>query len=85
MYFIIRVMEEVVIAKLFKNGNSQALRLPKEFRFDGDEVFVYKEGERVIIQPKNSNWEEFFLSDSKVTDDFMRDRKDDPAQQRNIF
>ena len=78
-------MEEVVIAKLFKNGNSQALRLPKEFRFDGDEVFVYKEGERVIIQPKNSNWEEFFLSDSKVTDDFMRDRKDDPAQQRNIF
>ncbi len=38
-------------AKLFKNGRSQAVRLPKEFRFSGDEVEVYREGERVILEP----------------------------------
>ena len=38
-------------AKLFRNGRSQAVRLPKEFRFSGDEVFVRKEGDAVILEP----------------------------------
>lgn len=38
-------------AKLFKNGQSQAVRLPKEFRFDGKEVLVERDGERVILSP----------------------------------
>ncbi len=38
-------------AKLFRNGRSQAVRLPKEFRFEGDEVSIRREGERVILEP----------------------------------
>jgi len=44
-------MASVVTAKLFKNGRSQAVRLPKEFRFTGDEVLVRREGEAVILEP----------------------------------
>ena len=38
-------------AKLFKNGRSQAVRLPKEFRFEGDEVSIRREGQRVVLEP----------------------------------
>lgn len=37
------------------------MRLPKEFRFEGDEVLIYREGGHVVLQPKQSNWESFFL------------------------
>jgi len=42
----------MAIAKLFKNGRSQAVRLPKEFRFEGDEVNIRRSGKRVILEPK---------------------------------
>jgi antitoxin VapB len=42
-------------AKIFMNGRSQALRLPKEFRFDTEEVFITKQGENLIISPKKPN------------------------------
>ncbi|GHU00781.1 antitoxin [Alphaproteobacteria bacterium] len=49
------------VAKIFKNGQSQAVRLPKEFRFDTTEVFITREGDKVILFPKpNMTWEEFF-------------------------
>ena len=41
------------IAKLFKVGGSQAVRLPKEFRFSGDTVRIHREGDRVILEPDN--------------------------------
>jgi antitoxin VapB len=51
-------------AKLFKNGRSQAVRLPKEFRFDGDEVYVRREGAAVVLLPKQKPkahpWKNFF-------------------------
>ena len=78
-------MEHIVTAKLFKNGSSQAVRLPKEFRFEGDEVIIYREGSRVIIQPKQSNWDEFFYSDKRASKDFMKNRKDTPPQKRELF
>ena len=44
-------------AKLFKNGRSQAVRLPKEFRFKGSEIKIRKEGNRVILEPlETSDW-----------------------------
>lgn len=49
------------IARLFKNGRSQAVRLPKEFRFIGDKVKISREGKRVIIEPLEHNeWPEGF-------------------------
>jgi antitoxin VapB len=48
-------------AKLFKNGRSQAVRLPKEFRFEGTEVRIRKIGERVILEPvKKTRWPDDF-------------------------
>jgi antitoxin VapB len=41
----------VATAKLFRNGRSQAVRLPKEFRFEGQEVAIRRDGERVILEP----------------------------------
>jgi virulence-associated protein VagC len=50
-------MASAVTARLFKNGRSQAVRLPKEFRFSGDEVFVRREGEAIILEPiKRKAW-----------------------------
>jgi len=47
----------VATAKIFRNGRSQAVRLPKEFRFDGEEVSIRREGERVILEPvRRRSW-----------------------------
>jgi len=76
-------------AKLFTTGRSQALRLPKEFRFPGTEVFIRRDpvtGE-VILSPKPASWREFFeLADrTKIPADFMADREDLPNQERDLF
>jgi antitoxin VapB len=59
------------VAKLFKNGNSQAVRLPKEFRFKGTEVVIRKEGSRVILEPlEKAAWPEGFWDIFKPDTDF---------------
>jgi len=78
-------MEAQQTAKLFLNGRSQAVRLPKDFRFKGKEVFITKEGEKVILSPKPDSWTDFFMSDEKADPDFMKARKDLPLQKRHIF
>ena len=82
-------MKEVVTAKLFKNGNSQAVRLPKEFRFEGDEVLIHREGKKIIIEGikknKKSKWAAFFADKTIVPDDFLADRGDTPPQERELF
>ena len=72
-------------AKLFVTGRSQAVRLPKEFRFEGKEVFIRKEGGCVILSEKPESWDSFFESGDRVSADFMFDRVDLPAQERDLF
>ena len=72
------------VAKLFMNGRSQAVRLPKEFRFDADEVYIRKEGDNVILTSKPASWDEFFAEPSAFDDDFMSDREDAPSQERDF-
>ena len=69
-------------AKIFKNGRSQAVRQPKEFRFDCDEVFVHKQGDKVILSATEPGWDEFFDSVSVFGDDFLAERQDLPPQER---
>ena len=57
-------------AKLFTNGSSQAVRLPKEFRFDTDEIGVTRMGDMVLLYPKDRADELFFSSLGMFTDDF---------------
>ena len=76
------------IAKLFRNGRSQAVRLPSEFRFEGAQVYIRKDpatGE-VILSPRPDSWEGFFaLADQAgVPEDFLSDRRDRPPQKRKL-
>ena len=60
-------------AKLFWTGRSQAVRLPKEFRFEGDSVCVRKEGNAVILEPNQGGWPEgYFESFEGFPQDFER-------------
>ncbi len=61
-------------AKLFKNGESQAVRLPKEFRFEGDEVLIKKAGNAVVLLPKEKSWDSLLESLAQFSGDFMTDR-----------
>lgn len=67
-------------AKLFQNGQSQAVRLPKEFRFEGDRVYIKRVGKAVVLLPYQASWQTLFDSLHQFSDDFM-DRRDQPAQQ----
>lgn len=58
-------------AKLFSNGNSQAVRLPKEFRFSGNEVYVQKLGNSVLLVPKDKRWETFMEGIDGFTEDYF--------------
>lgn len=73
------------IAKIFMNGRSQAVRLPKECRFDCDEVFVRKRGDELIISPNKNTWDDFFNTQSVFDDSFLADREDVEAQERDFF
>ena len=72
-------------AKLFKNGRSQAVRLPAEYRFEGEEVFITREGDKVILSAKPASWDDFFASNPGVPDHFLSKRKDTPPQKRKLF
>lgn len=69
-------------ARLFMNGRSQAVRLPKEYRFEGDEVLIRKRGNEVILSPRPESWDVFFEETPLPSEDFMPDRKDLPPQKR---
>ncbi len=69
-------------AKLFRNGQSQAVRLPKEFRFEGDEVWVKRVGNGVLLLPTTQSWESLFGSLDKFSDDFMETRDQGAVQVR---
>ena len=61
-------------AKLFQNGQSQAVRLPKEFRFEGDSVRVKRVGRAVVLLPNDEPWQTMFDALSQFSPDFMDDR-----------
>ena len=76
----------MMTAKLFENGRSQAVRLPKEFRFSGDEVDINKIGDIVILMPKGHRWESFLQGIELFSSDLMEDgRKQGDVQERESF
>ena len=66
-------------AKIFINGRSQAVRLPKDFRFSENDVFIKKIGKMVVLLPKDDPWSSLVKSLDQFTDDFM-DSRDQPNQ-----
>lgn len=69
-------------ARLFKNGQSQAVRLPKDFRFEGEKVFIKRVGNAVVLIPYHNSWETLFESLDQFSDDYMEVREQPPTQQR---
>ena len=71
----------MMTAKLFENGRSQAVRLPKECRFSGDEVVINKIGDIVMLMPKDNKWSGFLNSFDMFSDDFMEEGREQPIKQ----
>ncbi|MCX6576136.1 MAG: type II toxin-antitoxin system VapB family antitoxin [Candidatus Aminicenantes bacterium] len=69
-------------AKLFRNGQSQAVRLPKEFRFEDDYVFIKKSGNAVILIPAKNSWDSLLGSLDMFSADFMTERRQPTGQER---
>ena len=73
----------MMTAKVFKNGRSQAVRLPKECRFNTDEVAVNKIGDIVLLIPETDQWNSFMKAIDMFSEDFMEDgREVDKGQER---
>jgi len=76
-------------AKLFRNGRSQAVRLPSKYRFEGSEVYVRRDPATgdVILSRRPDSWKDFFqlMEDVEVPANFLADRKDTPPQKRWLF
>jgi len=68
-------------AKLFTNGRSQAVRLPKEFQFSGKEVFIQKVGDAVLLLPHDKSWEVFLHGLNSFSEDFMNNGRDQGINQ----
>jgi antitoxin VapB len=69
-------------AKLFQNGKSQAIRLPKEYRFRGTKVYIKKIGNAVVLIPEQDSWQSLIDSVHLFSDDFMADRAQPDTQHR---
>ena len=83
MVYTIRLKEaEMDTAKLFANGRSQAVRLPKECRFPGKDVYVKKLKGMVILVPKDAAWQPLVDSLDQFSPDFLEEREQPPQQER---
>ena len=69
-------------AKIFKNGRSQAVRLPKNFRFEGQEVYVKKINDLVLLIPKDTAWKVLESGVDFFTSDFLQERNQPEVQER---
>lgn len=68
-------------SKIVENGRSQAVRLPKEYRFNDEEVAINKIGDIVILMPKDNKWSGFLNSLNLFSEDFMNDGRDKSVNQ----
>ena len=69
-------------ARLFRNGQSQAVRLPKEYRFSGGKVLIKRIGNAVVLLPEKHSWAPLFESLSRFSEDFMETRQQPGRQPR---
>jgi antitoxin VapB len=68
-------------AKLFQNGRSQAVRLPKAFRLTGKEVKISKLGNKIILEPIETSWEQWFEAINQFSGDYMQNGREQPETQ----
>ncbi|MEW5739486.1 MAG: type II toxin-antitoxin system VapB family antitoxin [Myxococcota bacterium] len=69
-------------ARVFKSGNSQAIRLPKEFRLSVERVEIFRRGEKIVLREVPQSAAAIFDALAELPEDFMEEREDDPPQER---
>ncbi|MCD6388013.1 MAG: AbrB/MazE/SpoVT family DNA-binding domain-containing protein [Desulfobulbaceae bacterium] len=72
-------------AKVFVTGRSQAIRIPKQYRFTTDEVYIEQDGERIILSPKPKSWAQYFTSAKHFTKDYPDHIEDLIPEERELF
>jgi antitoxin VapB len=73
-------------ASLFRNGRNQAVRLPKGFAFDADEVVIEKWGDALILRPKPRSWDDYFKGSAQtLPEDFPDSLEDEVPQDREVL
>jgi antitoxin VapB len=72
-------------AKRFQNGRSQAVRLPKECRLRGKEVKISKQGDKIILEPIENSWGQWFASLRQFSDEFMANGREQPDQAQERY
>ena len=73
-------------AKVFKSGNSQAVRLPKEFQFNSKEVEIFRRGDEVVLRSRVKTMVDVAAILSRLSPDFMEDGRDQgPPQEREAL
>jgi antitoxin VapB len=72
-------------AKIFQNGRSQAIRLPKAYRLPGTEVKISREGNRIILEPLEQSWGDWLEALNQFSDDFMEQGREQPAVQERAW
>ena len=68
-------------SKVFNSGNSQAIRLPKEYQLNEKEMFIQKVGSTIILYPKKNPWQPFERSLTEFSEDFMQKGREQPQEQ----
>lgn len=68
------------VAKLFRNGKNQAVRLPREFEMQADEVIIRRRGSELILTPRPRTWKDYFTSARQLDDDFPEDINELPLE-----
>ena len=71
------------IAKVFQSGRSQALRIPKEYRFEKNELIINRIGNTTILTPKNDPWKSLVEISGSIDKDFMNDRNQGIPEERS--
>jgi antitoxin VapB len=75
----------MAITKIFMSGNSQAVRLPKEFQFEVDEVEILRRGDEIILRKKRDQLVDVFTLLGALSEDFMQDGRQQPPPQERPF
>ncbi len=75
----------MITTRVFKSGNSQAVRIPKEFQFDVNELEIFQRGDEVILRKKRDNLSDVVDIFAAFSDDFMQEGRDDPPPQERDF
>jgi antitoxin VapB len=75
-------VSRTLTTKVFKSGNSQAVRIPKEFQFEVEEVEIFKQGNEVVLRPKKLSLADLLRALPKPSDDFFAERRHDPPPEQ---